>query len=150
MQMNGMAELITAAKYFHQWDDPRLVVLVLNNQDLNQVTWEQRAMQGDPMNPMTQRIPEVNYAAYADLIGLKGIRVETPDEIEGAWDQAFSADRPVVVDALCDPNVPPLPPHITVKEAKSFVKALRGGDPEARNVITQSFKEKILEFLPGR
>ena len=150
MQMNGMAELITAAKYFHQWDDPRLVVLVLANQDLNQVTWEQRAMQGDPMNPMTQRIPEVNYAAFADLIGLKGIRVETPDEIEGAWDQAFSADRPVVVDALCDPNVPPLPPHITVKEAKSFVKALRGGDPEARGVITQSFKEKVLEFLPGR
>jgi pyruvate dehydrogenase (quinone) len=150
MQMNGMAELITAAKYFHQWDDPRLVVLVLSNQDLNQVTWEQRAMQGDPQNPMTQRIPEVNYAAYAELIGLKGIRVETPDEIEGAWDQAFSSDRPVVVDALCDPSVPPLPPHITVKEAKAFVSALRRGDPEGRDVITQSFKEKILEFLPGR
>ncbi|MFL5967420.1 MAG: thiamine pyrophosphate-requiring protein [Gaiellaceae bacterium] len=150
MQMNGMAELITAAKYFHQWDDPRLVVLVLNNQDLNQVTWEQRAMQGDPKNPITQDIPEVNYAAFAELIGLKGIRVETPDEIEGAWDQAFSADRPVVVDALCDPNVPPLPPHITVKEAQSFVKALRKGDPDMRGVISQSFKEKVLEFLPGR
>jgi len=150
MQMNGMAELITAAKYFHQWEDPRLVVLVLNNQDLNQVTWEQRAMEGDPKNPMTQTLPELNYAAYAELIGLKGIRVETPDEIEGAWDQAFSSDRPVVVDALCDPNVPPLPPHITVKEAKSFVKALRGGDPDIRGVMTQSFKEKILEFLPGR
>ena len=102
MQMNWMAELITVKKYFHQWDDPRLVVLVLNNQDLNQVTWEQRALQGDPKSPITQDIPEVNYAAYADLIGLKGIRVETPDEIEGAWDQAFSSDRPVIVDALCD------------------------------------------------
>ncbi len=150
MQMNGMAELITAAKYFHQWDDPRLVVLVLNNQDLNQVTWEQRAMQGDPENPLTQPIPHVNYAAYADLIGLEGVRVETPAEIEGAWDRAFSADRPVVVDALCDPSVPPLPPHITVKEAKAFVTALRKGDPHMRDVITQSFKEKILEFLPGR
>src|SRR5919201_2250129 len=150
MQMNGMAELITAKKYFHQWDDPRLVVLVLNNQDLNQVTWEQRALQGDPKNPITQDIPEVNYAAYADLIGLKGVRVETPDEIESAWDQAFSADRPVVVDALCDPNVPPLPPHISVKEAKAFITALRKGDPDARAVIEQSFKEKILEFLPGR
>ena len=150
MQMNGMAELITAAKYFHQWEDPRLVVLVLANHDLNQVTWEQRALQGDPENPMTQTIPEVNYAAYADLIGLKGIRVETPDEIEGAWDEAFSSDRPVVVDALCDPSVPPLPPHITVKQARSFVSALRGGDPHARDVITQSFKEKVLEFLPGR
>jgi pyruvate dehydrogenase (quinone) len=150
MQMNGMAELITAAKYFHEWQDPRLIVLVLNNQDLNQVTWEQRAMQGDPENPMTQPIPHVNYAAYADLIGLEGIRVETPDEIESAWDRAFSADRPVVVDALCDPSVPPLPPHITVKEAKAFVSALRKGDPHMRDVITQSFKEKILEFLPGR
>ena len=107
-------------------------------------------MEGDPKNPMTQTIPEVNYAAYADLIGLKGIRVETPDEIESAWDQAFAADRPVVVDALCDPNVPPLPPHITVKEAKAFVSALRRGDPDMREVMTQSFKEKILEFLPGR
>jgi len=150
MQMNGMAELITVKKYFHQWDDPRLVVLVLNNQDLNQVTWEQRALQGDPKSPITQDIPEVNYAAYADLIGLKGVRVETPDEIEGAWDQAFSADRPVVVDALCDPNVPPLPPHITVKEARAFITALRKGDPDATAVIEQSFKEKILEFLPGR
>ena len=150
MQMNGMAELITAKKYFHQWDDPRLVVLVLNNGDLNQVTWEQRALQGDPQNPETQLLPQIDYARYADLIGLKGIRVETPDEIEGAWDQAFSADRPVIVDALCDPNVPPLPPHITVKEAKSFVSALRKGDPDMRGVITQSFKEKVLEFLPGR
>jgi pyruvate dehydrogenase (quinone) len=150
MQMNGMAELITAAKYFRRWTDPRLVVLVLNNQDLNQVTWEQRAMQGDPKNPMTQQIPEVNYAAYADLIGLKGVRVEVPEEIEGAWDVAFSSDRPVVVDALCDPNVPPLPPHITVEEARAFVSALRKGDPDMRSVITQSFKEKILEFLPGR
>ena len=150
MQMNGMAELITAAKYFHQWDDPRLVVLVLNNQDLNQVTWEQRVLEGDPKNPQTQTIPEVNYAAYADLIGLKGIRVETPDEIEGAWDQAFSSDRPVIVDALCDPNVPPLPPHITVKQARMFATSLRKGDPDLRGVITQSFKEKVLEFLPGR
>jgi len=150
MQMNGMAELITAAKYFHQWDDPRLVVLVLNNQDLNQVTWEQRVLEGDPKNPQTQTIPEVNYAAYADLIGLKGIRVETPDEIEGAWDQAFSSDRPVIVDALCDPDVPPLPPHITVKQARMFATSLRKGDPDLRGVITQSFKEKVLEFLPGR
>jgi pyruvate dehydrogenase (quinone) len=150
MQMNGMAELITAAKYFHQWEDPRLVVLVLANHDLNQVTWEQRALQGDPENPMTQTIPEVNYAAFADLIGLKGIRVETPDEIEGAWDEAFSSDRPVVVDALCDPSVPPLPPHISVKQARAFVSALRKGDPHGRDVITQSFKEKVLEFLPGR
>jgi pyruvate dehydrogenase (quinone) len=150
MQMNGMAELITAAKYYKQWADPRLVVLVLNNQDLNQVTWEQRAMQGDPQNPMTQRIPDVHYAEFARMIGLEGVRVEKPEDIDGAWQEAFAADRPFVLDVLTDPNVPPLPPHIRVEQARSLLKALRKGDPEARGIIDQSFKEKILEFLPGR
>jgi pyruvate dehydrogenase (quinone) len=150
MQMNGMAELITAQKYYKQWADPRLVVLVLNNRDLNQVTWEQRALQGDPMNPMTQRIPDVRYADFAELIGLAGTRVEQPEDIGDTWRQAFEADRPFVIDAVCDPNVPPLPPHIRSDQARALVAALRKGDPEARGVITQSFKAKILEFLPGR
>jgi len=150
MQMNGMAELITAQKYYKEWADPRLVVLVLNNRDLNQVTWEQRALQGDPMNPMTQRIPDVRYAEFAELIGLAGVRVEQPEDIGDAWRQAFAADRPFVIDAVCDPNVPPLPPHIRTDQARALVKALRKGDPEARGVVTQAFKEKILEFLPGR
>ncbi|HEX7083202.1 MAG TPA: thiamine pyrophosphate-requiring protein [Gaiellaceae bacterium] len=150
MQMNGMAELITAAKYYERWQDPRLIVLVLNNQDLNQVTWEQRAMEGDPKNPRTQIIPEVRYADYAKLIGLDGVRVESPDRIESAWDEAFAADRPFVIDAVCDPEVPPLPPHITLEQAKHFLKALRGGDPHSRALITESFRQKVLEFLPGR
>jgi len=150
MQMNGMAELITAKKYYKQWADPRLVVLVLNNRDLNQVTWEQRALQGDPMNPMTQRIPDVRYGEFAELIGLVGVRVEQPEDIGDAWRQAFEADRPFVIDAVCDPNVPPLPPHIRADQARALVKALRKGDPEGRGVVTQAFKEKILEFLPGR
>ena len=150
MQMNGMAELITAKKYYKEWADPRLVVLVLNNRDLNQVTWEQRALQGDPMNPMTQRIPDVRYGEFAELIGLRGVRIEQPEDIGDAWRQAFEADRPFVIDAVCDPNIPPLPPHIRTDQARALMKALRKGDPEARGVITQSFKEKILEFLPGR
>jgi pyruvate dehydrogenase (quinone) len=150
MQMNGMAELITAQKYYKEWADPRLVVLVLNNRDLNQVTWEQRALQGDPMNPETQRIPDVRYGDFAELIGLSGVRVEQPEDISDTWRQAFAADRPFVIDAVCDPNVPPLPPHIRTDQARSLLKALRKGDPEARGVITQSFKEKIIEFLPGR
>src|SRR5579884_1830483 len=150
MQMNGMAELITAKKYYEQWADPRLVVLVLNNQDLNQVTWEQRAMEGDPKNPMTQRLPEVHYAEYARLIGLDGVRVDSVDAIDAAWEEAFAADRPFVIDAVVDPEVPPLPPHITVEQAKHFLKSLKGGDPHSRAMITESFKQKVLEFLPGR
>ncbi len=150
MQMSGMAELITAQKYYKQWADPRLVVLVLNNRDLNQVTWEQRALQGDPMNPLTQRIPDIRYAEFAELIGLAGVRVEQPEDIGDAWRQAFQADRPFVIDAVCDPNVPPLPPHIRADQARALVRALRKGDPEGRGVITQAFRQKILEFLPGR
>jgi pyruvate dehydrogenase (quinone) len=150
MQMNGMAELITAAKYYDRWADPRLVVLVLNNRDLNQVTWEQRAMEGDPRNLATQQIPDVRYADFAKLIGLDGVRVESPDRIDAAWDEAFSADRPFVIDAVVDPEVPPLPPHISIEQAKSYLSALKGGDPNARAMITESFKQKVLEFLPGR
>jgi pyruvate dehydrogenase (quinone) len=150
MQMNGMAELITAAKYYERWADPRLVVLVLNNHDLNQVTWEQRAMEGDPRNPATQSIPGVHYADFAQLIGLDGVRVESPDQIGPAWEAAFAADRPFVIDAIVDPEVPPLPPHITLEQAKSFMSALKTGDPNARHMISQSFKQKMLELLPGR
>jgi pyruvate dehydrogenase (quinone) len=150
MQMNGMAELITVAKYYERWTDPRLVVLVLNNRDLNQVTWEQRAMEGDPKNPATQNLPDVRYADFARMVGLDGIRIETPDAIDAAWEEAFSADKPFVLEAVVDPETPPLPPHITLEQAKSFLSALRGGDPNARAMIRQSFKQKMLEFLPGR
>jgi pyruvate dehydrogenase (quinone) len=150
MQMNGMAELITAAKYYESWADPRLVVLVLNNRDLNQVTWEQRALEGDPKNPATQQIPDVRYADFARMIGLDGVRIESPDAIDAAWEEAFQADRPFVIDAVTDPEVPPLPPHITVEQARHFISAVRGGDPHSRALITESFKQKILEFLPGR
>jgi pyruvate dehydrogenase (quinone) len=150
MQMNGMAELITAAKYHERWADRRLVVLVLNNRDLNQVTWEQRALEGDPKNPATQVIPDVRYADFARSIGLDGIRIESPDAIDAAWEEAFQADRPFVIDAVTDPEVPPLPPHITVMQAKHFLKALKGGDPNSRAMITESFKQKVLEFLPGK
>jgi pyruvate dehydrogenase (quinone) len=150
MQMNGINELITIAKYRHQWADQRLVVLVLNNRDLNQVTWEQRAMSGDPKFEGSQNLPDFPYARYAEMLGLKGIRVESPDQVGSAWDEALSADRPVVYEALTDPEVPPLPPHITVEQAKALTSALMSGDPHAGRIIKQSFTQKVQEFLPGR
>ena len=150
MQMNGLAELITVAKYWREWADPRFYVLVLNNRDLNQVTWELRAMAGEPRVPTTQDIPDVHYAQWAELIGLKGIRVDSPDQVAGAWTEALAADRPVVIEAITDPSVPPLPPHITIEQAKSFVSSIVSGDPQAGSMILQSAKEKLEEFLPGR
>src|ERR687885_384596 len=107
MQMNGLNELITVAKYWKRWSDPRLVVLVLNNRDLNQVTWEQRAMSGDPKFAGSQTLPDFPYARYAEDLGLLGIRVDRPDAIGAAWDRALTADRPVLIEAITDPNVPP-------------------------------------------
>jgi pyruvate dehydrogenase (quinone) len=150
MQMNGLNELITIAKYWQRWSDPRLIVLVLNNRDLNQVTWEQRALEGDPKFEASQDIPDFPYARYAELVGLKGIRVESPDEIGGAWDEVLAADRPAVLEAVTDPEVPPLPPHITFEQARHFVLAVARGDSGRRAMIEQSFKAKLKEFLPGR
>jgi pyruvate dehydrogenase (quinone) len=150
MQMNGINELITIAKYRHQWTDQRLFVLVLNNRDLNQVTWEQRAMEGDPKFEGSQDLPDFPYASYAELLGLKGIRVDKPEEVGPAWDEALAADRPVVYEAVTDPEVPPLPPHITLEQAKALTSALLDGDPHAGRIIQQSFKQKVEEFLPGR
>jgi pyruvate dehydrogenase (quinone) len=150
MQMNGMAELITIAKYHERWPDQRLIVMVLNNRDLNQVTWEQRAMNGDPKFEGSQSLPDVHYARFAELIGLKGIRVERPDDIGPAWEHALTADRPTVIDVLTDPEVPPLPPHITLEQAKNFASSVLGGDPSSARLVTQSLRQKVAEALPGK
>jgi pyruvate dehydrogenase (quinone) len=141
MQMNGNSELITAAKYWKRWSNPKLIVAVLNNRDLNQVTWEQRVLQGDPKLEAAQDVPDFPYARYGELIGFTGVRVERPEAIGPAWDQALASDRPVVLEAITDPNVPPLPPHITLEQAKGYISALLKGDPDALGIIKQSFRE---------
>ncbi|HVD12065.1 MAG TPA: thiamine pyrophosphate-requiring protein [Gaiellaceae bacterium] len=148
-QMNGMNEMITIAKYWERWSDPRLVVLVLHNDDLNQVTWEQRAMEGDPKYEASQVLPDFPYARYAELLGFEGIRVDDPEQIGAAWDEALAADRPALVEAITDPEVPPLPPHITLKEARSFLSAMKG-DPARGAMIKESFKQKVEELIPRR
>jgi pyruvate dehydrogenase (quinone) len=155
-QMNGMAELITVKRYLDRLSGSPLIFCVLNNQDLAQVTWEQRAMAGDPRNCDTQWIPDVPYAEWANLLGLTGIRCDSPDDIGRAWDQAFAASGPVVLEVVVDADVPPIPPHITTKQAKKVVGALRQGDPDAWGILVTGAKQKIHEFtesvagaLPG-
>jgi pyruvate dehydrogenase (quinone) len=149
MQMGGMAEMLTAAKYYGGWQDPRLIVLVLNNQDLNQVTWEQRVMEGDPAFAASQEIPDVDYAAWAELIGLRGIKVERADQIEDAWRRALAADRPVIINALTDPNEPPLPPHISFEQAENFARSI-AADPEGGIAgAVEAVRAKAAEFKPG-
>jgi pyruvate dehydrogenase (quinone) len=150
MQMGGMAEMLTAAKYYKGWDDPRLVVLVLNNEDLNQVTWEQRAMSGDPRFVGSQAIPHVPFADYANLIGLKGINVTKVDEIDSAWEQAFSADRPVIVDAMTTPDEPPIPPHVTREQAEALMKSVLEDPAGGWRGALEGFREMLQEFVPGR
>ncbi len=140
MQMLGNAGLITIAKYWRQWQDPRCVIAVLNNEDLNQVTWEMRAMGGFPKLEETQSLPAFDYAAYAASLGLEGLRVETPEEIGPAWDAAFAADRPVVIDCLCDPTVPTLPPRITASQRNNYFKTLLKGDPDEASILKNALK----------
>jgi pyruvate dehydrogenase (quinone) len=150
MQMNGLAELITAAKYQDRWADPRLVVAVWNNRDLNQVTWEMRAMGGAPSFLPSQELPDVPYAAFARSLGLTGLRVETPQDVEPAWRAALEADGPAVVEFLTDPAVPPVPPHATWEQIEATVASALRGDADRSSMIKQGFRAKVQEFLPGR
>jgi pyruvate dehydrogenase (quinone) len=147
MQMLGNNELITISKYWKEWSDPRLIVLVLNNRDLNQVTWEMRAMSGDPKYETSQDLPDFPFARYAELLGLYGIRVDKPKDIGPAWDEALSANRPVVFEAYTDPNVPTLPPHISFHEAAAYSSALLKGDPEEGGIIKQTIKDAVATIL---
>ena len=149
-QMNGMNEMITVAQYWRRWEDSRLVVLVLHNNDLNQVTWEQRAFEGDPKFEASQNIIDFPYARFAEMIGLRGIKVDRPDAVAAAWDEALSADHPVVVEAVTDPDVPPLPAHVSTDQAVKLLQAVLRGDTDVRGILTQGFKGKIREFLPRR
>ncbi|HEY6797046.1 MAG TPA: thiamine pyrophosphate-requiring protein [Kineosporiaceae bacterium] len=149
MQMNGINELITIAKYWREWDDPRLVVGVLHNGDLNQVTWELRAMGGSPQFLPSQELPSFPFAQYAASLGLLGIRVEKPDELDDAWERALTADRPAVVEVLTDASVPPIPPHATWEQIESTGKALLRGDSDAWAVVKEGVKTKVQDFLPG-
>jgi pyruvate dehydrogenase (quinone) len=149
MQMNGMAELVTAAKYWPEWQDPRLIVAVLNNQDLNQVTWEMRAMSGAPQFLPSQALPDVPYADFARSIGLGGVRVEKPGEVEDAWQRALGADRPFVIDFRTDPAVPPIPPHASLDQIEAAASAVVKGDSDRVGMIRQGLKAKVQDMLPG-
>src|SRR5579863_3150762 len=149
MQMNGLNVMITISKYWREWSDPRLIVMVLNNRDLNQVTWEERIQLGAGKTESTQSIPDFPYHRYAELLGLKGIFVDHPDKVGLAWDEALAADRPVILEAYTDPNVPPLPPHITLKDAKNFMMMMHD-EPELGSVLKNSAKELLTSLVPGK
>ena len=150
MQMNGMAELITIAHYWKEWTDPRLIVAVLHNNDLNQVTWEMRAMASAPKFTESQTLPDVDYASFAASLGLGSAKVTDPDQIPSTWDQALQADRPTVLDVHCDPNIPPVPPHATFDQMKAAAASVLKGDEDAFGIMKEGIKIKAQEFLPHR
>ena len=150
MQMNNMAELITVAKYWKRWDHPSWVCCVFNNQDLNQVTWEQRVMQGDPKFEATQDLPDVPYHSFAQAIGLRGIFCDDPDHVAAAWEEALRSDRPAVVEFRTDPEVPPLPAHITFDQARNFMSTIVEGDPSEGSMIAGTMRQVLSAVLPGK
>jgi pyruvate dehydrogenase (quinone) len=148
MQMNGLAELLTIARYYREWSDPRLVVAVLHNNDLKQVTWELRAMGGTPDFIESQSLPDTSYAGFAASIGLGSLTITDPEHLEDAWRQALAADKPFVLDVHCDPDVPPIPPHATLEQMTDMAAALIKGDTSRWGVIKEGMKTKAQEFLP--
>jgi len=149
MQMNGINELITIAKYWQDWADPRLVVAVLHNDDLNQVTWELRAMGGSPQFLPSQQLPDFGYAAYARSLALQGLDVSDPDEVPAAWDEALAARRPCLIEFHTDPAIPPIPPHATWDQLVKATESVLRGDSDRVDVIKEGVKSKLQEVLPG-
>jgi pyruvate dehydrogenase (quinone) len=150
MQMNGISELITIAKYWKRWESPKLTIMVLNNRDLNEVTWEQRVMEGDPKFAGSQDLPDVRYGRYAEMLGLRGIRCDRDEDVGMAWEQALASDVPCVLDMVTDPDVPPLPPHVSLKQARAFAAAMFSGDTNSISVVTSTFKEVWDGLVSGR
>ncbi|HVX51596.1 MAG TPA: thiamine pyrophosphate-requiring protein [Chitinophagaceae bacterium] len=148
-QMLGMNAMITISKYWQQWSDPRLMILVLNNRDLNMVTWEQRVLVGDPRYDASQDVPDFPYAQFAKMLGFEGIKIDDPKEVEASLDWAFSVKKPVLVEAYVDASVPMLPPHITFKQMKAFTSSMIKGDSKVWDVIKQTYKDVVDEYLPA-
>jgi pyruvate dehydrogenase (quinone) len=146
MQMLGNNALIDVARYADRWTNPQFVVCVLNNRDLNQVTWEQRVLSGDPKLEASQVLPDFDHAAYARLVGLHGVRVERPGDLGAAWDETLACGRPAVLEVLTDPEVPPLPPHIRPEQARRLAQALLKGEPAFREIARNALKGKLAEL----
>ena len=150
MQMNGNVELLTISKYWRSWSTPHIIICVLNNRDLNMVTWEQRMMEGDPKLDTTQVTPDFDYAAYANSIGFVGIRVESQDQVTSAWEQALAADRPVLIEAVTDPEVSPFPDHVMMKKVEGLASAVSKGDDaplkHAGHILQQAVEAKMEEM----
>ena len=149
MQMNNMAELITVAKYMHRWSNKTWICCVFNNEDLNQVTWEQRVMEGNPKFEASQTIPNVPYHKFAELIGLKGLYVDDPAQVGPAWDEALASPVPVVLEVKTDPEVPPLPPFFTLEQVKNFMSMLGKGDSKERHLLADTARQVLSSVLPG-
>jgi pyruvate dehydrogenase (quinone) len=147
MQMSGNSELVTAQKYYKEWADPRLIVVVLNNGDLNQVTWEQRVLAGDPKFEGSQKLPDFQYAEYARMLGLDGMRIDDPDNVAEGWRRAFASDRPFVLEVITDPDIPPMPPHITFEQAANLAKSMLKGDPHTGSMIKNIVRKKVDDWL---
>ena len=146
-QMLGINALIDLQRYTPRWSNKQTIVLVLHNDDLNQVTWEQRVMSGDPKLEVSQVLPDFPYARYAELIGAKGIRVDSPEQVGPAWDEALAHQGLVLIEAITDPEVPPLPPHIRFDQASKLSRALLKGEPATGAILKQSLKGKLEELV---
>ncbi|MGN9775852.1 thiamine pyrophosphate-requiring protein [Micromonospora sp. H33] len=150
MQMNGVNELITVAKYWRGWSDPRFVVLVLNNRDLAFVSWEQRSTEGTPMFPDSQQLPDIGYHRWAEVLGLGGELVDSPDQVPGVWERALTADRPTVINALVDPAELMLPPHFTADQARKTAAAMLRGDTDWAGILRRGLPATVAAYRPRR
>lgn len=144
-QMLGMNELITVKKYLDRWENPQLIVVVMHNDDLTQVSWEMRTEDGNPVWETAQDVESVDFAGWAQLLGFQGIAVHRDEDVVPALDRAFAHRGVTLIDAYVSRNVPPLPAKVTAEYAVNTVKALVKGDPQEGHVIADTAKAVVTE-----
>jgi pyruvate dehydrogenase (quinone) len=137
MQMNGINALITVAQHWQTWKDPRFVIVVLNNRQLSYVTWEQRVMEGDPKFAPSQDLMDFPFARYAELLGLHAVRVADVESLQQVCETAFHSPRPLLIEMVTDPNVPPLPPTLTAQQRAKLEQAFAQPDEDVPAALHQ-------------
>jgi len=135
-----MGEVATLVKY-----NLSVKIIVIKNNVLGEIKWEQIVMEGNPEFGID--LQPIDFAAFARACGAGGFTITHPEQAESILREAIAYPGPAVIEALVDPNEPPLPGNITAEQALHFAEALAKGDIERVNIIKTVLKDKVREVI---
>jgi len=135
-----MGEIATMVKY-----NMPVKVMVIKNNVLGEIKWEQLVLEGNPQYGV--ELQPIDFAAYARACGAAGYCLDDPAKAEAVLREAFAHAGPVVIEAVVDPNEPPMPGKVSTQQAKNFAKALARGEKDSFGIIKSVVMDKIREVV---